>query len=73
MGVDTTTRTATMVETPIAGWAMNGTVADKGTAFRQLADELPDASYGRASAIDPRHGLRRRAAPLDEESQLAGA
>ena len=45
---------------------------DAAAAFRQLADEHLDAGYGRAGAIDPRHGLRRRAAPLDEESQLAG-
>ena len=40
-----------MVETPIAEWGMNGTVAEKGAAFRQLADEHLDASYGLACAI----------------------
>ena len=40
-----------MAETPIAEWGVNGTVADKGAAFRQLADEQLDASYGLASAI----------------------
>ena len=29
-----------MAETPIAEWGMKGTVADKGAAFRQLADEV---------------------------------
>jgi RNA polymerase sigma-70 factor (ECF subfamily) len=40
-----------MVETPVVGWQVNGSVADKGAAFRQLADEHLDASYGLASAI----------------------
>lgn len=40
-----------MVETPLAEWGMNGTVADKGTAFRQLADCHLDDSYRLASAI----------------------
>jgi len=51
VGVDSETRAATMVETPTAEWGMKGTVADKGSAFRQLADEHLDASYALASAI----------------------
>ncbi len=40
-----------MVETPIAGWQVGDQVADKGEAFRQLADEHLDASYALARAI----------------------
>ena len=40
-----------MAETPIAQWQVNSTTADKGTAFRQLADEHLDASYALARAI----------------------
>lgn len=40
-----------MVDTPVAEGDVSGSVADKGTAFRQLADQHLDASYGLASAI----------------------
>ena len=40
-----------MVDTPIAERGVNGSVTDKSAAFRKLADEHLDASYGLASAI----------------------
>jgi RNA polymerase sigma-70 factor (ECF subfamily) len=40
-----------MVDTPVAEGDVSGSVADKGAAFRQLADEHLDASYRLASAI----------------------
>lgn len=40
-----------MVGTLAAEWGMNGSVADKGAAFRRLADEQLDASYALATAV----------------------
>lgn len=40
-----------MVVTPIAERGMSGTAAEKGTAFRRLADEHLEASYALACAI----------------------
>lgn len=40
-----------MVDTPIAERGVNGSVTDKSAAFRKLADEHLDASYGLAGAI----------------------
>jgi RNA polymerase sigma-70 factor (ECF subfamily) len=40
-----------MVDTPVAEGDVSGSIADKATAFRQLADEHLDASYRLASAI----------------------
>lgn len=40
-----------MVDTPVAEGDVSDPVADKRAAFRQLADEHLDASYGLASAI----------------------
>jgi RNA polymerase sigma-70 factor (ECF subfamily) len=45
------TQAAMMVDTPIAEGEVSGTVTDKRTVFRQLADEHLDASYSLASAI----------------------